>query len=134
MSPMRVTLDPSGERPLSEQLRAALAARIERGRLAPGERLPTVRALAEELDLAPNTVAKAYRALEQQGLLVGRGRNGTFVVERLPGRPSDVEARLREAAEAFARRASQLRVTGAEAERAARSALARALTREPTER
>jgi DNA-binding transcriptional regulator YhcF (GntR family) len=130
MSPMRVSLDPAGERPLSEQLRAAVAGRIARGRLAPGERLPTVRALAQELAMAPNTVAKAYRSLEEEGLVVGRGRHGTFVSDRLPERPTDAETRLREAANTFARRARQLGVGDAEAERAVRAALGEALTDE----
>jgi DNA-binding transcriptional regulator YhcF (GntR family) len=60
---VRITLDPSSPEPLSEQLAAAIAERIRRGSLAPGARLPTVRALAEDLGLAANTVAKAYRAL-----------------------------------------------------------------------
>ena len=105
---MRLSL-PSGSRvPESEQLVAALRRRIDAGSLAPGERLPPVRAFADELDLSPTTVAKAYRALEREGLLVTRGRHGTFVAERLPGRVPDRERRLAEAAEAFARRGRQL--------------------------
>ncbi len=105
---MRITLDQSSPEPLSEQLSTAIADRIRRGSLAPGSRLPTVRALAEDLGLAANTVAKAYRALEEAGLVQGRGRQGTFVAERLPERLSDRERRLAEAADAFARRGSQL--------------------------
>ena len=58
---MRITLDPSSPEPLSEQLSAAIADRIRRGSLAPGARLPTVRALAEDLGLAANTVASAQQ-------------------------------------------------------------------------
>lgn len=50
--------------------------------LAPGDRLPPVRRLADLLDLAPNTVAAAYRELAGRGFVVGRGRRGTFVTER----------------------------------------------------
>jgi DNA-binding transcriptional regulator YhcF (GntR family) len=71
-------------------------------------RLPTVRALAEDLELAPNTVAKAYGALEAQGLIVGRGRRGSFVADRLPKRLTDRELRLGDAADAFVRRGKQL--------------------------
>ena len=74
----------------------------------PGTRLPTVRALAGDLELAPNTVAKAYRALEDQGLIVGRGRRGTFVTDRLPKGSTDRELRLGDAADAFVRRGRQL--------------------------
>ena len=84
-----------------------------------------MRDLATELSLAPNTVARAYRELEAVGLVVGRGRAGTFVTERLPATPSGVEARLAEAADAYARRARQLGVTPEDAARAVRRALGR---------
>lgn len=105
---MRITFDERSRRPPSEQLATAISERIQRGSLAPGVRLPTVRALADDLGLAANTVAKAYRALERDGLIEGRGRAGTFVVERLPARLPDAERRLAEAAVAFARRGAQL--------------------------
>ena len=105
---MRITLDRSSSQPLSEQLSWAIAERIRRGSIAPGTRLPTVRALAGDLELAPNTVAKAYRSLEHQGLIVGRGRRGTFVTDRLPKRLTGREHRLGEAADAFVRRGQKL--------------------------
>jgi DNA-binding transcriptional regulator YhcF (GntR family) len=105
---VRIALDQNSAEPLSDQLSAALARRIHRGSLAAGSRLPTVRALAEELELAPNTVAKAYRALEDAGLVQGRGRRGTFVTDRLPTRVPDRERRLAEAADAFVGRGAQL--------------------------
>ncbi len=52
---------------------------IREGRLGPGDRLPTVRALARDLALSPTTVASAYRTLRQRGLLIGQGRRGTAV-------------------------------------------------------
>lgn len=105
---VRIGLDPSAREPLSAQLRSALASRVVSGRLMPGERLPTIRGLAVELGIAPNTVARAYRDLEAEGLVVGRGRRGTFVVDRLPGPKRGRDARLAEAAEAYVRRARQL--------------------------
>ena len=86
-----MSLDASSKTPLSRQVRDGLAARIERGTLLPGERLPPVRELAAELDLATNTVAKAYRALEAAGFLETRGRHGTFVAQRLPAAPTATE-------------------------------------------
>lgn len=87
---MRIQLDPAARTPPSAQLRDAIARQIRSGVLGPGERMPPVRALAAELGIAPNTVARAYRELEAAGLLEGRGRHGTFVTERLrvltPGR------------------------------------------------
>jgi DNA-binding transcriptional regulator YhcF (GntR family) len=109
MDAVRIRLDPSAREPLSEQLRSTLAARIASGRLEPGERMPTVRDLAAELEIAPNTVAKAYRDLASAGLVAGRGRRGTYVTERLPARPLQREARLAEAADDYVRRAHQLR-------------------------
>ena len=73
------TVDPADGRPPYEQLRIQIAARIADGRLPPGTRLPTVRALAADLGLAVNTVAKTYRALETDGSVVTEGRRGTFV-------------------------------------------------------
>jgi DNA-binding transcriptional regulator YhcF (GntR family) len=72
-------LDASSAVPPSEQLRAQVAARAASGDLPAGTRLPTVRALADRLGLAANTVAKAYRALETDGVVVTEGRRGTFV-------------------------------------------------------
>jgi DNA-binding transcriptional regulator YhcF (GntR family) len=105
---VRIALDRSSPEPLWEQLSTAIAERIRRGSLAPGTRLPTVRVLAGDLELAPNTVAKAYRALEDKGLIVGRGRRGTFVTDRLPKRFTGRERRLDDAADAFVRRGKQL--------------------------
>ncbi len=56
-----------------------LERRIVSGELAAGRRLDPVRTAAEQLGLAPNTVASAYRALADRGLVVARGRAGTFV-------------------------------------------------------
>ena len=122
---MRIHLDAASKTPLSRQLRDGIVSRIERGTLLPGDRLPPVRQLAAELDLAPNTVAKAYRALESAGLLETRGRHGTFVGERLPSSPTAIEASLAEAADRFARRARQLGVAEDAAVDAARRALRR---------
>ena len=125
MDAVRIRLDPSAREPLSEQLRSVLAARIASGRLAPGERLPTVRDLAAELEIAPNTVAKAYRDLTSAGSIAGRGRRGTFVSERPPIALGDGDARLAEAAEIYARRARQLGFGPSAARDAADSALRR---------
>lgn len=122
---MNLRVDPASKVPASEQLRVQIARAIERGRLLPGERLPSVRDLATELGVAANTVARAYRALEAAGFLVGRGRRGTFVADALPQRPSDTEARLADAARAYARRARQLGADAGEALRAARRVLAK---------
>lgn len=71
--------DPSLPEPPFEQLRAQVASRVASGDLEAGTRLPTVRALAAELGLAVNTVARVYRELEADGVVVTEGRRGTFV-------------------------------------------------------
>jgi DNA-binding transcriptional regulator YhcF (GntR family) len=76
-----LTIDPSLPAPLYEQLRDQLIEEINGGELAPGDKLPPVRQLAYELDLAPNTVARTYKELEAAGYLQTRGRNGTTVAE-----------------------------------------------------
>jgi GntR family transcriptional regulator len=58
---------------------------IAMGRLLPGDRLPPVRKLAQELVVNPNTIAKAYAALEQQNLVVTRTGSGTFVSDASQG-------------------------------------------------
>ncbi len=72
-------IDVGGGDPPYEQLRTQIAAQVASGKLAAGARLPTVRALAETLGIAPNTVARAYRELEHTGVVSTRGRNGTVV-------------------------------------------------------
>jgi DNA-binding transcriptional regulator YhcF (GntR family) len=72
-------IDGSSTVPPYEQLRAQVASRAASGDLPAGTRLPTVRTLAADLGLAVNTVAKAYRALETDGVVQTEGRRGTFI-------------------------------------------------------
>jgi GntR family transcriptional regulator len=67
---------------LFEQLRLQVIRLADSGDLPPGARLPAVRALAELLDVAPHTVARAYKELEAAGVVTTRGRNGTVVSAR----------------------------------------------------
>jgi DNA-binding transcriptional regulator YhcF (GntR family) len=62
-----------------EQLRRQIIGRIDDGSLPVGSRLPTIRNLAEELGVATNTVARAYRELAELGVIETRGRDGSFV-------------------------------------------------------
>ncbi len=59
----------------------AIARQINAGELAPGDRLPTVRAVAAELGVSPATVSEAWQALRRAGLITSRGRAGSFVRE-----------------------------------------------------
>jgi DNA-binding transcriptional regulator YhcF (GntR family) len=74
-----VHIDPAASEPPYEQLRVQVAGLVDSGHLAAGTRLPSVRTLAEQLGLATNTVARAYRELEHAGVVATRGRNGTVV-------------------------------------------------------
>lgn len=76
---MTVSVDPASSVPPYEQVRSALAERINSGTLAVGTKLPTVRQLAVDVGIAPNTIARAYRELEEAGLIETRGRAGSFV-------------------------------------------------------
>ncbi len=102
-----------------EQLRAQIAQAARSGELPVGYKLPTVRGLAEELGLAANTVAKAYRALEGDGVIETRGRNGTFVAAAGDGAAREAAA----AAQAYAERAKRLGLSFDEATAAALDAL-----------
>jgi DNA-binding transcriptional regulator YhcF (GntR family) len=75
----KLSLDSSAGEPPYEQIRAQIARQVSDGELPPGTKLPTVRALAETLGIAPNTVARAYRELEHSGVVSTRGRAGTVV-------------------------------------------------------
>ncbi|WP_199433965.1 GntR family transcriptional regulator [Qaidamihabitans albus] len=76
---MIVSVDSTSKVPPFEQVRSELARQINDGTLAVGTKLPTVRKLAADLGIAPNTIARAYRELEEAGLIETRGRAGSFV-------------------------------------------------------
>ncbi|WDZ83945.1 GntR family transcriptional regulator [Micromonospora cathayae] len=74
-----IVIDSMSPVPPFEQLRAQLAQQIQDRTLAVGTRLPTIRRLAADLGLAVNTVGRAYRELEEAGLIETRGSAGSFV-------------------------------------------------------
>lgn len=75
-----ISVDLGSAVPQYEQIRTQISSLIAVGSLAAGTRLPTVRSLASDLGIAAGTVARAYRELEQAGLIETRRRNGTVVV------------------------------------------------------
>jgi GntR family transcriptional regulator len=85
-----VAIDLTGASPPSEQIAGQLRGQIMTGRLAPGERLPTVRQLARDLGVAAGTVAKAYRQLETEGLVHAKARAGTIVSASPRNLPAEV--------------------------------------------
>src|SRR5215831_5478355 len=72
-------LDPRSGVPIYRQIQDQVRYGIASGLLSPGEQLPTVRALAVELSVNPNTVIKAYSELEREGVLTSEQGSGTFV-------------------------------------------------------
>src|SRR6201981_2828374 len=73
--------NPASGVPIYLQLMEQVKHAIETGALRPGEQLPGIRPLAEELVVNPNTVAKAYRELEHEGVIELRQGAGAFVAE-----------------------------------------------------
>lgn len=102
-------VDAGAADPPYEQIRAQVAGRVAAGELKPGDRLPTVRALADELGVAVNTVARAYRELEQHGVIETRGRAGSFVTG------SERDRAAKEAAAAYVDRVRTLGLDDREA-------------------
>ena len=114
-----ITLDPRSATPPFEQVRGQIAAQIASGELPAGTRLPPVRRLADDLGLAANTVARAYRDLESSGLVETRGRGGTIVTAG----GDQARERLQSAAQSYAALAHDLAVDPSEALQLVRTAL-----------
>lgn len=79
-----ITVDPSIDTPPYVQIAEQIRGAVQRGDLQPDAPLPTVRQLADDLNVAPNTVARAYADLQQENWLVSEGRRGTRVAPRIP--------------------------------------------------
>ncbi len=101
---MILRLDPDSATPAYEQIVTQVLAAIRAGELPAGSRLPTVRQLAGDLGIATNTVAKAYRQLESDGVVHTGGRNGTVVAARPDGAQAE---EVRAAAVIFVRAAQR---------------------------
>ena len=88
---MKIVIHASDPEPVYEQIVRQIQEAVKAGRLKPGTPLPPVRQLAGDLSLNRNTIARAYRILEDQGVILTAGRKGTFVRQ---GAPQEV-ARVR---------------------------------------
>ncbi len=86
-----LSIDLTAAEPPYEQVRRQIAGHIATGALTQGVRLPTIRALAGDLGLAANTVARAYRELEAAGLIETRRRTGTVVLADPSGMDGDLQ-------------------------------------------
>ena len=78
-APSQVSIEVTAATPAYAQLKEQIATLVADGSWPAGFQLPTVRALATQLGLAPNTVARTYRELAAAGVIDTRGRAGTFV-------------------------------------------------------
>ena len=103
-----------------EQVRQALLS----GVLRPGDRLPTVKEVVGSLAINPNTVLKAYRDLEREGLVEGRQGVGTFVMRRPDGPPPNEQAALKRALTTWVAKAQRAGLADGDIESMVRSVLA----------
>ena len=107
---MIVSVDTSSAVPTYEQIRAQITALANSGALPARTRLPAVRQLADDLGVAPGTVAKAYQQLEETGITTAHRRRGTVISDRTTASEEDRLTSLRTAAQAYADTARLLNV------------------------
>ena len=91
-----ISLNYRDSRPIYEQIRDGLRKLIVTGAMAPDEKLPSVRALATQLSINPNTIQRAYMELEQQGLICPVKGKGSFVTDSSRIRQIGMEETLSE--------------------------------------
>ncbi|WP_205753550.1 GntR family transcriptional regulator [Arthrobacter ruber] len=115
-------IDPASKTPPFEQIKQAILEAANSGEAAVGTRLPPVRALAVHLGIATNTVARAYRELEQAGAVETKGRAGTIITAG----GDEARRRVAEAAGDFAAVVRSTGVAEGEAVAIIRAALRRA--------
>lgn len=95
MSPApRIRVDPTLPLPIWSQIEEGVRYLVASGALRSGDTLPSVRDLAREQRINPNTVAKAYQRLAEAGIVETRRGEGTFVAEHPPAMPAAEKARL----------------------------------------
>jgi DNA-binding transcriptional regulator YhcF (GntR family) len=111
---VNIEIETASPVPPYEQLRSQIATRVADGRLPAGTKLATVRQMAADLGLAANTVARAYRELESDGVVATHGRRGTFVSSGVLDKP---EPEVRTLAVEFVSSARRRGLTCAEAVR-----------------
>lgn len=90
---MIIRIDPASPEPLFEQVVFAVKAAVAKGSAAAGDKLPSVRELARELAINPNTVVRAYDALERDGVIVRRQGAGCFLTDQGSGQLAPAERR-----------------------------------------
>ena len=92
---MQVSLNTESPTPLFAQLVEQIKAAVQAAQLKPGDPLPSIRQLSNDLNLNNKTIAKAYRLLERDGVIVTRGYRGTFIhADAVSNSVADMEATL----------------------------------------
>lgn len=81
-----VIIDKQSKKPFYEQVVLGIKEEILQGLLVPGEKIPSVREMATQLMMNPNTISKAYKSLEEQGVITTVQGRGTFVKELVVSR------------------------------------------------
>jgi GntR family transcriptional regulator len=81
---MQIDLDFRSKKPIFQQITEQIRRSITNGEIQPGEKLPTVRELGRELQVNFNTVARAYRLLDESGLISTQRGRGTYFLSGLP--------------------------------------------------
>lgn len=74
-----IQIDPNSPVPINDQIKAGLKGLVAKGLLRPGDQTPSIRGLATELRVNPNTVARAFRELALEGFLESRRGGGNFI-------------------------------------------------------
>jgi GntR family transcriptional regulator len=91
---MQIRIDNASDRPVYQQIIDQVKRDMAMGRLVRDEKLPTVRQLAGQLAINPNTIAKAYQQLEREGIIVTRPGAGAFVANLDSDLSSSVKKKL----------------------------------------
>lgn len=111
-----IFVDFKSRKPIYEQLVDNVSSLVLRGILKPNESIPSVRQLAQELGINPNTIHKAYAELERRGIIYSSPGRGSFVSDDINTAHESKKAELRRALAAAAKDAHELGVTYGEAE------------------
>lgn len=112
---MNLIISNTSNQPIYEQIVAQIKRRIVSGELAPGEMLPSIRALAKDLRISVITTKRAYEELEREGLIVTAAGRGSFVAERnAQWLREDVLRRIEEHMQQIGELAAQIDLSGEE--------------------
>ena len=112
---IQILLDPASGVPFYRQIIQQIEHAILAARLQPGDRLPTIRSLAIDLKINPNTIAKAYGELEIRGIVLTQVGSGTYVSNKKPtAREDKRSAKIREMLQRFLREMTVLGVERSE--------------------